>query len=363
LEVKNITSEHAMHYFDFTVVKGVQAKRNYYLTSCAFGYIPKIFNDLNYSNIPPELRSQRILNKSRVPAIKKYILSNDRDYVFSAIAVSVDGDVKYEKLEGDIGKLSIHMNSKFIINDGQHRVAAIIEALKEDPLLEWETIPMVIFIDQGLEKSQQVFTDLNRHTVKPAPSISILYDTRDPLADLVRYLSENVIHFKDLVEFEKTSISNRAFKLFTLNGIYSATKTLLGITQKNIELSDHERELAKEFWQFIGDNIKEWELVKKGSLTPYDLRKSYIHAHGVFLSVIAQIGFELLSEGLDYRKYLSDISKIDWDRNNSLWEGRTIQNGRISKSTTSIQLTVNALKNELGIDLNDKELELEGSYR
>ena len=39
------------------------------------------------------------------------------------------------------------MTSRFIINDGQHRRAAIEEALKERPELGDETIAVVFFLD------------------------------------------------------------------------------------------------------------------------------------------------------------------------------------------------------------------------
>jgi DNA sulfur modification protein DndB len=59
------------------------------------------------------------------------------------------------------------MSSRFLINDGQHRRAAIEEALKVRPEFGDETISVVFFIDAGLENSQQMFADLNKHAVRP----------------------------------------------------------------------------------------------------------------------------------------------------------------------------------------------------
>ena len=43
--------------------------------------------------------------------------------------------------------------------------------------------------DKGLERSQQIFTDLNKHAVKTSNSIAELYDSRDDLAEkFCRYL-------------------------------------------------------------------------------------------------------------------------------------------------------------------------------
>lgn len=107
------------------------------------------------------------------------------------------------------------MSARFVINDGQHRRAAIEAALEERPELGEETIAVVFFLDEGLNRSQQLFADLNKHAVKPTKSLGILYDYRDPLACLARELAANVPCSKNLTEKEKTTISNRSIKLCT----------------------------------------------------------------------------------------------------------------------------------------------------
>ena len=88
------------------------------------------------------------------------------------------------------------MDARFLINDGQHRKAAILEALKDDETLEEETIPIVFFEDKGLARSQQIFTDLNKNAIKTSNSISELYDSRDTLAVITR----NVVNANDFFE-------------------------------------------------------------------------------------------------------------------------------------------------------------------
>src|SRR5581483_2598039 len=124
----------------------------------------------------------------------------------------MDGNAKFVPYESNnslIGKLVVPMQAKFIINDGQHRRAAIEEAIKERPELGNETISVVFFIDSGLARSQQMFADLNKHAVRPTKSIGILYDVRDPLSKLATKLTTTVPWFKGLTAMEKTTISNR----------------------------------------------------------------------------------------------------------------------------------------------------------
>src|SRR5262249_45607692 len=151
-------------------------------------------------------------------------LDHPEEYVFSALTASVDGSIGFAPAltngtGRNVGTLRVAMNARFIINDGQHRRAAIGQVLRERPDLSTETICVVLFIDAGLERSQQMFADLNKHAVRPTRSIGVLYDHRDPLSRLARQLVMEVAVFRDLTEMDKATISNRSIKLFTLSSI------------------------------------------------------------------------------------------------------------------------------------------------
>ena len=49
----------------FPAIKGVQAKREYYISMCPLKLIPKIFHYNEEDLVPPEMRAQRVLNKNR----------------------------------------------------------------------------------------------------------------------------------------------------------------------------------------------------------------------------------------------------------------------------------------------------------
>ena len=177
----------------FPAIRGIQAQREYYVSMCPMRLLPKLFL-FDEEELVPELRAQRQLNKARLPELSRYITQNADNYVFSAITVSVDGEVSFEQLVDDegessrIGKLRIPMTARFIINDGQHRRAAIDLALRERPELGDESIAVVFFLDRGLERCQQMFADLNRYAIRPSKSLGILYDYRDETAQLAKAL-------------------------------------------------------------------------------------------------------------------------------------------------------------------------------
>ena len=145
----------------FPAIKGVQAKQEYYISMCPIRLLPRMFL-FDEADIPAEMRAQRRLNANRIPEMKRYILDNLDTYVFSAITASIDGDVQfkpYSEAENRMGTLRISMDATFVINDGQHRRAAIEEALKENPDFANETIAVVFFIDADLKRCQQMFSD------------------------------------------------------------------------------------------------------------------------------------------------------------------------------------------------------------
>ena len=352
----------------FTAIRGIQAGREYYAAMCPLKVIPRIFM-FDEEELTAELRAQRTLNRSRIPEIAEYIVENPRDYIFSSITASVDGKVQFEP-HGDeghaknVGRLLIPMTSRFLINDGQHRRAAVEEALKKRPELGDETISVVFFVDAGLKRSQQMFADLNRHAIRPTKSIGILYDHRDPLSQLARTVANEVTVFRGLTELEKTTISNRSNKLHTLSSIYQATQALLA-KKKRCEITPQEEKLALQFWQTVGSSVRDWGLAAEKKVSCAELRRDYIHAHGIALQAIGIAGSTLLAqETRGWKAKLNELKKLDWARSNTkLWEGRALVGGRVSKALVHVNLTANQVKKTLGLSLNAKDKQYEAQLR
>lgn len=97
--------------FMFPAIKGVQAQHEYYVSMVPLEVIAKILQFAD-EELPPEVRAQRSLNKTRIPEIRDYILNNPDSYVFSALTVSVDGEMTFECISNttpQIGTISIAM--------------------------------------------------------------------------------------------------------------------------------------------------------------------------------------------------------------------------------------------------------------
>lgn len=358
-------AEDAGFEYVFPAIRGLQASREYYVSMCPLRLIPKLFL-FNEDELVPELRAQRILNKNRIPELARYITDHPKDYVFSAITVSVNAQLKFRPLDHAdrrVGLLHIPMSAQFIINDGQHRRAAIEVALRENPDLADESIAVVFFLDIGLERCQQMFADLNRYAIRPARSLGVLYDHRDDAARLTKLIVLRSAVFRDMVEMERSTLSARSRKLFTLSAIYTANNAL--VHQIEEQSLDQLAGTALAYWEEIDRHIPEWQQVRDRKLTAGDVRRDFIHSHGIALQALGRIGNALLrSRPNGWKPVLRQLKSFDWSRAKAqLWEGRAMIGGKVSKAGQNVLLTTNLLKTSLGLSLTPEEQRVEDAFQ
>ena len=351
----------------FPAIRGVQAKQEFYVSMCPLRLLPKLFQ-FDDEELSAELRAQRTLNKSRLPEITRYITQNSSSYTFSAITASIDGDVEFTPLGNEaptslrLGTLTVSMESRFIINDGQHRRAAIEAALQEAPELGDETIAVVFFIDKGLSRCQQMFADLNRHAVKPSASLGVLYDHRNATGKVAKHLCLTSPVFKNLVETERSTLSPRSRKLFTLSALHFATQELL--REKDVEDFPKASQRSQEFWDAVGEQIPEWVQVRESRLTAGEVRRDFVHCHAIVLQAIGRAGHDLYEHfPTEAKKRLERLRKVDWSRSNAqVWEGRAMIGGVMAKSGQNVTLTTNEIKKVLGLKLTAEEQIAENAW-
>lgn len=330
------------------------------MSMCPLRLLSKLFH-FDDEELLPELRAQRSLNKGRVPEIARYITSNKSDYTFSAITASIDGPIEFAPSSEDsttasrLGSLRVSMDARFIVNDGQHRRAAIEAALIDAPELADETIAVVFFVDRGLERCQQMFADLNRHAVKPSASLGVLYDQRSAAGKVAKHLSMTSTVFKNLVETERSTLSPRSRKLFTLSALNFATIELL--PEKVLTDFPRASQQSQEFWEAVGQQIPEWNYVREAKMTSGEVRRDFIHCHAIVLQALGKAGRTLLSlPTSDVRRRIRSLRDIDWSRSNApVWEGRAMVGGSMAKSNQNVTLACNEIKRVMGLKLTPEE--------
>lgn len=345
--------------YQFPAVKGNQAGNEYYICMIPLGLLNKIFLSDN-NDVAPEYRAQRRLNELRIPEIRDYILNNRDSYVFSALAASIDGDAKFIPVceSAQIGVLEIDMSASFLLNDGQHRKAAIDAALKEDQTLTSETIAVVMYMDRGLYRSQQMFTDLNKHAVTTSKSLNTLYESKDPNALITKNVINSVEFLRKYTDKERDNLSKFSSHIFTLNTFYTAHKRITKI----VGTSSKAEKVITHFWNNVVVNMREWKEMEAGELNKRSLREDYIITQGLIILSFGRLcEFYCNNPSIDMTKSLKGLKKIDWLRSNeTAWMHRAIKpNGKINRNEQGIFLTYVEIKRLLNLPILDEELKKE----
>lgn len=341
----------------FPAMRGRIGGREYYVAMVKLANVPKLFAFTDWAELPPEQRAQRVLQKSRIPEITRYILENEDGYIFSSLTASFDCEEIFEPIgggDGSMGHLTFPLEATMVINDGQHRRAAIEEALKENPHVGDETISVVLFPFESLDRMQQMFSDLNRTARKTSKSLDILYNQRELLSQLVIKTIERVDVFRHLVDKDRVSLPLRSPKLFTLGSLYDASKALVDPVM--VDDFDEKTALNIEYWNCVASNMPEWGRAARGELRPSELRQEYVHSHAVVVWGLGHAGRTLLTQQPDdWKECLAGLSQIDWRRSNREWQGVAMSGGNVVNRRQSRMDTASFIKEKLGLPLTQSE--------
>jgi DNA sulfur modification protein DndB len=316
-----------------SAVKGQMGNTVYYLASVPFGVAVKLFtHDPSEDTRPSSERHQRKLNLKRVPEVANYITESD-DFVFSSVVVSTPDTLVYtEQEEDDVGTgggtLMLPLDAEWHINDGQHRLAGINEALRLNPQLRHDTLPVMILPDAGLVRSQQVFSDLNRTAQKTSRTLDILYDRRTPLNRITAAVVSDVPIFRDRTDTEHANVSARSEFFTTLAAVQAANTDMLGDLPHGLpeELERQACEFAIWYWTFITPYIKPWADIIEEKITPPDARAEYLSCYAIALRALGSVGKQFA--GGDTTA-LQALQAVNWRKDNPEWQGVCMQGSTV----------------------------------
>ncbi|MDA1055732.1 MAG: DNA sulfur modification protein DndB [Planctomycetota bacterium] len=351
--------------FNIPAVRGTQAGRAFYTAMCPIRLLSKLFPVGVDQTTSHSHQSFRKVNLARVREIAKDVVAHHDDYHLASVTVSVEQQVRFIAAENArpkqvaVGELLIPLEARMTIVDGVHRILGLQRALKEFPSLADECIAMLIHVDPDGTRRGQIFSDVKRHERSSAQSRRIAVDDRDEIARLTREVIAVVPVFVDAIEMEKTAISNRSRKLFTLSALYHANKVLLA-DRKDTSYEDR-LALATEFWTEVATKFPDWTEIVKGETSAAEIRANYVHCHAIGIAAIARAGRALLAQSpKGWKRRLAKLSSLNWARSNTkLWEGRAMIGGRLSKSSSAVARAGNAVKLHLGLKLTNDEQALE----
>lgn len=150
---------------------------------------------------------------SRTEEIKRYLLDSPHRFLGSLIVATWGGKPAYTTLEMDdsegllagldqgFGVLTLDGTHSFFALDGQHRLRAIKDALMKDPNLGSEDICVLLVTHhdtvEGRERTQRLFTNINRNAKPTTAGENIALDVDDAKAIITRRLLMEHDFFSD----------------------------------------------------------------------------------------------------------------------------------------------------------------------
>lgn len=339
--------------------------------------------------IKSELKN-RFLDKDHKNDIKKYMKIEKKYTIPPVTLVSLDllpfepvvlggisDEIKtredlYNVLEkvGSLGGIiQLPLDYQFECLDGNHRTVAIKELAEEFPdVTQGSNLLLNIVCESDILKIRQDFVDVNKNAKQTTPSINTLFNTRDPLPNIVSKVLNKIEYIEGITNLITNSISKNSTDIYTLNNIKNVVIELLGIDSqggkaieekanellKNMDIKEHVEKKVEIFFESIRNNYYIDYCIKNRTKTP-EIRSKSILTTGIGLLIAAYIVNHVLENynRNECRKELNRVIEYDWSRNNNIFKksGIVTSNGNIVNS----RATINKTKEEILFDLGYKE--------
>lgn len=224
----------------------------YYVTALSFdevnSYVRPINDELHKSMLLSGMIQRSITDNYKSIA---HYLETQKERFFNALILAVyDGqptwnEIRIEEVSGkdnvDMGLLTLSGEEKIFPVDGQHRVEGIKKALKEDPSLGTEKVP-VIFVghskdEEGMQRTRRMFSTLNRYAKPVSLRDIIALDEDDIVAIASRELIDNKMLFNDekIFDAKTKALPENNDKAFTsIITYYECNRELLWLLIRDI---------------------------------------------------------------------------------------------------------------------------------
>ena len=144
---------------------------------------------------------------ARTKGITEYLLKSKHHFLGSLVVAAWGGEPQYTPLSMDdpdgmlrgidreFGVLTFDGTQSYFVLDGQHRLRAIKDALKQSPAMGKEDICVLIVThydtEEGRLRTRRLFTNINKNAKQTAPAENIALDEDNGFGILTRRLLED----------------------------------------------------------------------------------------------------------------------------------------------------------------------------
>jgi DNA sulfur modification protein DndB len=370
-------------------MEGFQGETRFFSTAMQWGELQQMAvfpEDLDDELGNEEDRLQRSLVRSRIAPLVSYLVDVP-DHFFSALTLIIlprqlersarEAEGPEDEKDWDFffargpksgpgrarsGNIHLSAGVQLFPADGQHRLRAALNAIRQEPAIAREEVPAVLIPYQSRDQVGQLFSDLNLNAKPVNKSVGYSLESRNPVVLVAKRVMGTLPLLKGRVHRASNSLPKTSSHVITMSGLVEGTRTLLttctvqnddegsgkrrsaNTTQKWVsEHEDEAFEFAQKMWAVIVDAFAEhWASVLAGQHgAAGQLRDRFVFPHGLGWSSLTQAAADLHREhGQEWEDaFCRAVRRINWERTNPDWEGRATVNGSVVNTNQNVRAT------------------------
>lgn len=352
-------------------------------------------------------RMQREPNMNRIKKeIAPYLAGHPDRFFGSVIVLVPEGSVHFEPLS-DFGDLPAAYGSSIdkvgfvtlgagehIALDGQHRLIALREVITaphsygpNEHAVGDDEVCVIIIEHESDKKTRTIFNKVNRHAKPTSSSDNIITSEDDGYAVVTRRLLDSGVDGplaardgRDIVEWQRTSLSKTSPKLTTLASLYETVKDILMVSgfrhfsEKDDPVApgesqiDEAYEAASEWWTTILEMPQFQRVLDNPDLIP-EIRYSPSDSAALLLRPVGQISLVkgisqayAASRGdLSVKELTNRAAKVDWSPlSQNYWRDVIVRpDGRMISKKEAYKLAADLLEYLIAPEVVDDESQLD----
>jgi DGQHR domain-containing protein len=359
----------------FQALEGHEGAVRYFTANVPIGQLEQMVRfPEDLGDLDEDQQMQRGFSRTRIRDMVAYLLEAD-DHFYSAVTLIIlprdlgspaqeidegadEGGYAFERLptsgpgKSRFGYLYLSGDVVLFPGDGQHRLRSAFDALKEEPELAQEELPVVLIAYQTPDQVRQLFSDLNLNAKPVSKTIGYAFERRDPLVQVVKSVSHDVPLFNGRVNRRTNSLPKTSMHVITLNTLVEGTKVIAEALRKVEDYEDLKEYVADtgtatteitQVWEAIADAFADqWQAVlmdEPGAAG--ELRDEYVFPHGLGWQGLALAVSRLISEYGSHEwkePFYRAVRSLDWRRTAEVWSGNAVIKDR-EKGTNRVNNT------------------------
>lgn len=318
--------------YNFSAVRGRKWEKDFYSFMCPLNILIKLLPNGDKSE---QMTEEFPIDKNNIERLLSEIKHHDMNFTSDPVVVSINDMISFKTIDRryqEIGILSFPMKCERKVISGNELKIAIDTLTESEVDLRESVIPVILFSDIGFSLTKDLYEKRFLELESKKSAINFAGE----IEQIVHHMIIDHHWDIDKIDMKNRSLSKFTKKYFLEKEIIVSTKLLL----RSIE-GENDKELVNRFWEDYFDKC-----ILLNKLTGYDLRQNYIFGYGTVLEAICIVANEKMSKNTyDADRFFEQINKVDWSRENNLWEGVIVSlNGRIIKNKKAVAFVVEILK-------------------